>query len=348
MRPLLYSSDSPYLCFAAEYTAAAKKLSNGPLFFTWYTPPCVMIGKYQNAHEEINPEYISENGILLVRRFSGGGTIFTDNGTLQYSVIMPSAGSENDTSSLFSDFIRPVTEFLKAYGVPAEFTGRNDITANGKKISGNAQYRIGGCTVHHGSILYDCDTEMMEKATVFDRYKIVSKGIKSNRERVLNVRPFVKDKLPDIKSFKSALDKWLTNVDNNGNISGFSFSKEDLSDIERTANELFIGENNVFSRSGSYTLSTDMKTPSGKAHFSFDVKEDVIAKAQITGNFFANGDVSLIENALEGAAADQESVSKALENVPGSSFPVGFSRGDMIGTICDCFKKYKIKDGNLS
>ena len=116
---------------------------------------------------------------------SGGGTIYTGMGGWQFTFIQHKEAGEIE----FSQYIAPVIGALGEMGVSAAFNGRNDLTIDGKKFSGNAQYRLGDCIVHHGSLLFGTDIAQMVASTTVDSYKITSKSIKSVRDRVTNFPP---------------------------------------------------------------------------------------------------------------------------------------------------------------
>lgn len=110
----------------------------------WQNEPSVIIGRNQNTIEEINSKFIKENNINVVRRMSGGGAVYHDLGNLNYTFIV---NSDQDVISNFKRFTQPVVSTLAKLGVKAEFSGRNDITIEGKKFSGNAQhYAKDGCS----------------------------------------------------------------------------------------------------------------------------------------------------------------------------------------------------------
>ena len=169
--------------FGAEYYFTVEKPLEDTVFLFWRTTPTLMVGRYQNVLEEVDRAYATAHGIRIVRRMSGGGTIYTDPGGWQFTFIEDAR--EEDIQ--FQRYIAPVTGALAELGGEASFNGRNDLTVGGKKISGNAQYRLGGRVVHHGSLLFDTDLEQMAAATTVDRYKIQSKSIPSVRERVTNI-----------------------------------------------------------------------------------------------------------------------------------------------------------------
>ena len=130
-----------YYNFGLEYYFTLEKRLPETVFLFWRTTPTLMVGKYQKVLEEINKPYADEHGIHLVRRMSGGGTIYTDMGGWQFTFIQHKEAGEIE----FGQYIAPVIDALREMGVSASFNGRNDLTIDGKKFSGNAQYRLGGC-----------------------------------------------------------------------------------------------------------------------------------------------------------------------------------------------------------
>lgn len=154
-------STDVYYNFALEYYFTLEKRLPETVFLFWRTTPTLMVGKYQNVLEEINKPYADAHKIRLVRRMSGGGTIYTDLGGWQFTFIEHSDQTQID----FSQYIGPVVDAVRELGADAGFNGRNDLLIGGRKFSGNAQYRLPGCIVHHGSLLYDTDLAQMAAAT---------------------------------------------------------------------------------------------------------------------------------------------------------------------------------------
>src|SRR5690625_2453546 len=110
--------------------------------------PSIIIGRNQNSVEEINTEYVDDNGIQVVRRLSGGGAVYHDKGTLNFSFITKDDG---ESFHNFAKFTEPVVAALNNIGVPAELIGRNDLLVKGRKISGNAQFATRGRMCSHGT-----------------------------------------------------------------------------------------------------------------------------------------------------------------------------------------------------
>ncbi|NLA25266.1 MAG: lipoate--protein ligase family protein, partial [Bacteroidales bacterium] len=194
------SIDSAFWFALEEYIMHSPKFED-EYFLLWRTAPTLMIGRFQNTLQEINSDFVRENNIQIVRRNSGGGTIYTDPSAWQFSFITwKNKGEAKD----FQVFTKPVIDALKKLGVPAEFNNRNDILAAGKKFSGNAQFSTKDRFLHHGSILYDTNLDFLVKALHVDDEKFISKGIKSVRERVTNIRPFMAKDLTS-KGFSIAM-----------------------------------------------------------------------------------------------------------------------------------------------
>ena len=160
----------PFYHFGLEYYLISEKRFEQPVFMLWRNEPALMVGKYQNTLEEINDTVARRLGVQVVRRMSGGGTIYTDMGGWQFTFITPGKADQID----FAAYIVPVVGGLRALGLKAEFNGRNDLLVEGKKVSGNAQYMHAGYTLHHGSLLFDTDIEQLVKCTTVDNQKIVS------------------------------------------------------------------------------------------------------------------------------------------------------------------------------
>ena len=163
----------------------------------------VIIGKNQNAWKECNLSAMEKDKVKLVRRISGGGAVFHDIGNVNFSFI---------TSEEIYDVERQLGVILNAMrelGIPAEFTGRNDLTADGKKFSGNAFCGRGIGRQHHGTLLIDTDLTRLSNYLQVSELKIRSKGINSVRSRVCNLKEFNPDLTTEniIEKLKTAFAK---------------------------------------------------------------------------------------------------------------------------------------------
>ena len=160
-------------------------LRNAPdSFFVWSVRPTVIFGRNQDMEAEVNVDYCREHGIQMYRRKSGGGCVYSDKGNLMLSYI--TGGTDVDRA--FQNYLECLASALREMGIAAVTTAHNDVLVDGRKVSGNACFATPtGCIVH-GTLLYDGDFSEMEKAITPSREKLESKGIKSVRQRVANLK----------------------------------------------------------------------------------------------------------------------------------------------------------------
>lgn len=296
-------STDVYYNFALEYYFALEKKLEDTVFLFWRTDPTLMIGKYQNVLEEVNMEFAKNHGIHLVRRQSGGGTIYTDRGGWQFSFIQH--GNENDIE--FHQYIAPVIDALADMGVSAEFNGRNDLVIGGRKFSGNAQYRLGDTTVHHGSLLFDTDIEMMVASTTVDPHKIISKSIKSVRDRVTNVSEHLKYTM-DVMEFKKRMIDSVMG-ENGGE---YILTEEDNKRIREIAKEKFDNWNSLYGSNPKFNIEKTAYFAGGKMQIKMDVQKGIITNAGIYGDFFSTLDAKQLLAPLIGCKYDYDSVREAM------------------------------------
>lgn len=312
--------------FGMEYYFLAEKPLDDTVFLFWRTTPTLMVGRYQNVLEEVDKAYADEHHIRIIRRMSGGGTIYTDMGGWQYSFIEDAKGEDIQ----FRRYIAPVIEALAEAGVHAAFNGRNDLTIDGRKISGNAQYRIGGRVVHHGSLLFDTDLEQMAAATTADRYKIQSKSIQSVRERVTNIVHHLPAPMT-AEAFKDKVLRHILGPDSRT----YALTAEDDARIRQLGRERFASWESTYGQGPAFSIERTGRFPGGTMRFGLDVKGGVIQRAAISGDFFAALDHETIQNALVGCRHDRESVRKALERAGVGGAVYNISVEEMARTISD-------------
>ena len=181
---------NPYFNLAAE--EYVLKEFQEECFMLWRNEPSIIVGKNQNTLAEINLDYVRQHKIPVVRRLSGGGAVFHDLGNLNFTFIV------NEDVSSFSDFKRftqPIIDVLRKLSVNAEFSGRNDITIDGKKISGNAQYYYKNRILHHGTLLFSSSITDLSAALKVRPVKFEDKGVKSVSKRVTNISEHLKEPL---------------------------------------------------------------------------------------------------------------------------------------------------------
>lgn len=178
-------STDPWYNLALEEYLLSNLQTNEIILYLWQNDQTVVIGANQNPWKECNLNLLDKDGGKLARRISGGGAVYHDLGNLNFTFLV------NRDFYDFNKQIKIIIDSLAQHEIKAEFTGRNDIIVNGKKISGNAFYQNESSALHHGTILIDSDFSMMTKyLQVYDK-KIQSKGIDSVRSRVMNLKELI-------------------------------------------------------------------------------------------------------------------------------------------------------------
>lgn len=270
--------------------------------------PSIIIGRNQNTIEEINIDYVEENNIKVVRRLSGGGAVYHDEGNLNFSFITKDDG---ESFHNFAKFTEPVVNALNKLGVPAELIGRNDLLVEGRKISGNAQFSTRGRMFSHGTLMFDSEIEHVVRALNVRKEKIESKGIKSIHSRVANVKEYL-DEPMTMEEFKETLLCSIFNVDHLEDVPRYELTEEDWAEIEKISNKRYKKWEWNYGRSPAYNVQVSHKFPSGLVDIRLDVKRGIIKQCKIYGDFFGVGNIEDVERALEGVRHERKAVEEAL------------------------------------
>ncbi|KAF0822064.1 lipoate--protein ligase [Cytobacillus firmus] len=307
---------------------ALKNLDIEETYLLFYiNEPSIIIGKNQNTVEEINTEYVENNGIHVVRRLSGGGAVYHDLGNLNFSFITKDDG---DSFHNFQKFTEPVTEALQKLGVNAELSGRNDLMAEGRKISGNAQFSTKGRMFSHGTLLFDSEIESVVSALKVKKDKIESKGIKSIRSRVANISEFLDEKIT-IEEFRTLL---LKNIFGDlDEIPEYKLTDEDWEKIHQLSRERYQNWDWNYGRSPKFDLQHSHRFPVGQIDIRLNVTKGKIEGCKIYGDFFGVGDVSEIENKLTGIRYEKSEIEKAFEGVDIKHYFGNVSKEEFINLV---------------
>ncbi len=179
-------STDPFFNLAVE--EYLLKNSTDEYLIIYINAPSVIIGKHQVAHREADAQYVTKNNIPVIRRISGGGTVFHDEGNLNFSFI---SQSEKGRQIDFMKYISPVIEFLASLGVNAEFGGKNDIRVNTLKISGNAEHVYRERVLHHGTLLFSSQLKILKSALRKETIEYSTRAVGSTRSQVMNLKGII-------------------------------------------------------------------------------------------------------------------------------------------------------------
>lgn len=287
-------------------------------FMLWRNQKAILLGKNQNVYSELNLPYVNEQGIKVVRRITGGGAVFTDGGNIMFSFI--SQGGRRDFAD-FRKFAEPVLSALRSLGIPAEFTGRNDMAINGRKFSGNAQCVYGGKLLHHGTLMYSADTGEMEKALRVSGLKLRDKGVASVKSRVTNISEHMPSPM-DIEEFRAYLLDSVMKKTAGARL--LRLSPEDWGEVELKAAGKHATREWIYGHNPAFSAAREAKFPGGIVQIHLSVVRGRLENVRIFGDFFGDKDVANIETALTGALYEAGAVRNAL---------AGFSIGEYFGGV---------------
>lgn len=289
---------------------ALKHLDINETYLLFYiNEPSIIIGKNQNTIEEINTKYVEDQQIHVVRRLSGGGAVYHDKGNLNFSFITKDDGNSFHN---FKKFTEPVVEALKKLGVNAELSGRNDLMAEGRKISGNAQFSTKGRMFSHGTLLFDSEIENVVSALKVKKDKIESKGIKSIRNRVANISEFLEQKVT-VEEFREMLLRYI--FDGEENITEHKLTEKDWETIHQISKERYQSWDWNYGKSPKFNLQHSHRFPVGQIDVRLEVNKGKIDACTIYGDFFGVGDVQEVQEKLTGVRYEKASIEQALEDI---------------------------------
>ena len=285
------------------YFLENNKKSDVILYF-YVNKNAVIIGRNQNAWKECSIANMDADGVQLVRRHSGGGAVFHDNGNLNFSFI---------TDEKHYDLNRQMRVILNAVsklGLKAELSGRNDITVDGKKFSGNAFSLAKGNRSHHGTILVNADLTKLSNYLCVSKEKMRSKGIDSVRARVCNICELSSGLTVEamrrlvIESF----------IEEYGAASEYVFDGTALAEVEERRERLASWEWR-FGKTPQFDFETDKRFSFGDTQIYFNLRDGVIRETKVYSDCLDTELTTEIENALTGVHFRKEEIKAALSKM---------------------------------
>lgn len=297
------------------------------ILMLWRNERAVIIGRNQNALEEINEPFTREHHISVTRRLTGGGAVFHDLGNINFSFMQ---SAEQASLGDFHRFLTPICDFLQELGVRAYQTGRNDLEIDGKKISGNAQTIQNGRLLHHGTLLFQVDLGEMKGALNPPSEKLESKGIRSVQSRVTNLSAYLPASMtPD--DFLTRLSAFL--LDHIPGLQAYALSQQDILAVNRLASSKYNTWEWNFGASPDYTLKQARRFPFGIVDVRLTIQQGIITAAAFYGDFFGVAETGGLVQRLIGCRHNAEALHQALEGVPLDTFISGMQKDELISLL---------------
>ena len=297
----------PRINLAIEEYALRNLFPDDDLYLFYINRPSVIIGRNQNTLEEINYNYVRKKGIIVVRRISGGGAVYHDQGNLNFSFIKPYSSSRLNN---FLEFTQPIIDVLIDLGIPAELSGRNDIMVDGLKISGNAQHSTKSRMFSHGTLLFNSDLNEIVESLNVKMAKIQSKGMKSIRNRVSNISRFLKRPI-DIQQLRDRIKEAI--FQGSASPVVYHLTENDWHRVRELSNIKYANWDWNFGYSPKFNVMRSHRFDIGEVDLRIKVEKGHVQDLKIFGDFLGKNDVSILEKAIIGRRYEADDINQILK-----------------------------------
>ncbi|MDA3944623.1 MAG: lipoate--protein ligase [Bacteroidetes bacterium] len=248
------------------------------IFMLWENSPSLIVGKHQNPFLEIKPEYLLTDTIPVIRRISGGGTVFHGSGNLNFTFITNSKTDEDKIN--FKKFTQPILDLLNKMGVAAEMTGKSNLTVDGLKFSGNAAHVFKNRSIHHGTLLFDADLALIKHYLRPTTEHINSRAVASIRAQVTNLKPLLPENMA-LNTFQKKLKQTVLAFF--GNEGTYQLTDIEINKIKDLSNSKYKTNTWNFGYSPDYSLSRSIETAAFDADLKLQVNKGVISSVKLSG-----------------------------------------------------------------
>ena len=317
------SRDPAYNLAFEEYVL--RNGSEDNYLMLWQNDNAVILGRNQNAEEEINKKYVSDNGIKVVRRNTGGGAVYHDLGNLNYSFIADAGRKGELNIRMFTDL---VVSALKGLGLDAKPSGRNDIVIGDSKVSGTAQHLYKDRILYHGTLLFDSDVDKIAGALNVDETKFESKSAKSVRARVGNIKDFLYKDM----TLRQFWDYLKENMAGRGIVEG-SISREDEEEIQRLKQEKYDTWDWNYGRAPEFTMKTKRRWSGGTIEVAITADRGVVKDVKIYGDFLALRPLEEMQDRMRDIPFKREAFLETLEDINIDEMLGSITKDELLETI---------------
>ncbi len=300
------NSKNPYFNLAAEEYLLKHK--DEDIFMLWQNKDTVVVGKHQNIYAEINLDFVRENNINLARRLSGGGTVYHDLGNINFTYIMTGKyGKMVD----FAKYTDDIVQALHSMNIPASRNKRNDLIIDNKKISGNAEHVFKNRVLHHGTLLFNSELDVLNKAIKAPETKYTDKAVQSVRSKVCNISKFA-DNETDIMGFYNKIFNFILGKYTNAKL--YTFTQNDIEQIKKLEKEKYSTWDWVFGYSPKYELTKTISKNNKSLDIYLRIKRGIIEYTQIKGDMLNSGEIIELSKFLTNKKHDKDNLLNSYKN----------------------------------
>lgn len=314
------------LNLALEEHVLRNAMADDDLLLFYVNAPAIIIGRNQNTIEEIDSNIVAARGIRVVRRVSGGGAVYHDLGNLNFSFMTRDVHARFNRYDLFN---RPVVEVLRELGVPAEIGGRNDILADGRKISGNAQFATAGRMFSHGTLLLDSNLDDVTAALKPKPGKVESKGVKSIRSRVANISEFLREPIT-VNELRDRILERIFGDRDRARIPTLALGEADWSAAHALLDRRYGTWAWNFGENPASNVQRSRRFPAGEIDVRLNIQKGRIESVRLFGDYMGRSDIGELEALLRGIVYDRESLGSVLGGVDVAAYVGDISREDVL------------------
>ncbi|WP_291723011.1 biotin/lipoate A/B protein ligase family protein [Bernardetia sp.] len=324
MKLIFSPSHYPFFNLALEEYLSNFTDKESEYLLFYRNEPSLVMGKNQNAWEEMNYNYLQSQNILLSRRISGGGTVYHDLNNLNFSYIKP---LDTKLVANYDSLLLPIVEFLKTLGLQAAIGERSDIwlenaAGEKRKITGTAQYTNKHRYITHGTLLFDADLEKLQKAiTIPTNVEVSSKSLKSVRSKVINIREVLEknnaEEILNIEHFEEKLAHFIL-LYFNKSVHIHTLTQEEVNQVEELAKEKYKSFEWIWGRSPACEIHRKVNFKNEEHSIKIKLNRGAIIKEISTNDVFLNTELQkLVDKVYQ-----QEELEKEL-------LPIGFLEAEL-------------------
>ena len=296
------TSHDPYYNQAFE-EYVFQKFREGTILMLWRSTPAVVCGCFQNVFAEVDVNHALEQGVAVVRRITGGGTVYHDLGNWNYTII----GDASMEQIQYQRYLEPIVHALRRIGVPASMNRESDIAIDGKKISGSAQKIVKGRILHHGTLLYHCDLAALSSLANGQRDYFESKAVKSVPWPVTNMIDHMENRSLSPEQFGERL---LASIAEEYSLEPLKLSEEELAEIEKLADEKYRTWEWNFGKNSAFSYRREFLYQGQKIRVEYQARKGVITE------FSVWPENPKLSQALSGKRLSLDEISETLKAFP--------------------------------